>query len=647
MKTPLIFLAFANDPDAHLQLLKEESRQLFQALEELDRKEYIKVYREESAQAKDIFDGFTRYKDRVAIFHYAGHANGTHLRLESGAGDARGLAQLMGEQENLKLVFLNGCSSKGQVETLFAAGVKAVIATSVKIEDDKAMAFARQFYQAMAHRRTIGQAFSLAQAYLETHYGDRVAVNLRDFVFEDLEALTEGKDAVEFPWGLYIKAEHREEILHWKLPYYRPVSLPKEIMQGISRQFPANKYILQVLDDMGQFHPDIYHRMVEQRGEETEKVDTSAYPQLIISSFPWPIGSQIRILFVDEWREFGTQRIKQLLSTYIISSQVLYSILLSDFWEQVRQGQIPVPEDLHLQLPENKQAFLAKDWLSEMDVIYRRMMDHGAMPFVPEYELVAERWQDPENPLRKAHTYLEKLRARINDLPKADLDKLCLQVEKAVALVLKQAAFLARYRMLTVRDITVDKPRCQELVYDLDMGYLSNSDGNFLSLYQDAEKRRKSVYGNSRAIILVHDEDHLNESLDLSPFIIDRNTFVSTLQGGTSQDSTAKLYLAGWGQDNKLHYYSVDPSLFTALDEPLYQVHSDMTQADFDEGKNSGTAGQTPEDDWLDADFGDVFEEEPAPEETVEGPKVFALLQRQYDTFVADLKIPVKSKPHA
>lgn len=647
MNAPLIFLAFANDPDAHLHLLKEESRQLFQALEELDRKEYIKVYREESAGAKDIFNGFTRYKDRVAIFHYAGHANGTHLRLESGAGDARGLAQLMGEQENLKLVFLNGCSSKGQVETLFAAGVKAVIATSVKIEDDKAMAFAQQFYQALAHRRTIGQAFGLAQAYLETNYGDRVEVNLRDFVFENFEALTEGKDPVEFPWGLYVKAEHREEVLNWKLPYYRPVNLPKEIMQGISRQFTANKFILQVLDDMGQFHPDIYHRMVEQRGEETEKVDTSAYPQLIISSFPWPIGSQIRILFVDEWREFGSQRIKQLLSTYIITSQVLYYILLSDFWEQVRQEKIPVPEDLDLRLPDSKAAFMSKDWLSGMEVIYQRMSENGAIPFVPEYELVMERWRDPDNPLRKAHAYLEKLRDRIDDLPKADLDKLCLQVEKAVALVLKQAAFLARYRMLTVRDITVDKPRCQELVYDLDMGYLSNADGNFLSLYQDAEKRRKRVYGNSRAIILVHDEDHLNESLDLSPFIIDRNTFVSTLQGGSSQDSTAKLYLAGWERDGKLNYISVDPSLFTALEEPLYQVHSDMTQADFDEGKNSGSDSAVAEDDWLDADFGDAFEDEPAPEETVERPKVFALLQRQYDTFVADLSISTKSKPHA
>ena len=153
MNTPLIFFTFANDPDAHLSLLKEESRLVFRALQELDRKEYLKIHREESAQAKDIFDGFTRYKDRVAIFHYGGHANGTHLQLEKGKGDARGLATLMGEQSNLKLVFLNGCSSKGQVKALFEAGVKAVIATSVPIQDRNAVRVAEQFYQALANRR--------------------------------------------------------------------------------------------------------------------------------------------------------------------------------------------------------------------------------------------------------------------------------------------------------------------------------------------------------------------------------------------------------------------------------------------------------------------------------------------------------------
>ena len=44
------------------------------------------------------------------------------------------------------------------IKGLLEAGVPAVIATSVPIEDRKAMEFAEQFYAALANRRTIEQA---------------------------------------------------------------------------------------------------------------------------------------------------------------------------------------------------------------------------------------------------------------------------------------------------------------------------------------------------------------------------------------------------------------------------------------------------------------------------------------------------------
>ena len=648
MATPLIFLAFANDQDAHLALLKEESRLLFKAMEELDRKEYLKIYREESAQAKDIFDGFTRYKDRVAIFHYGGHANGKQLRLEEGAADAQGLATIMGEQENLKLVFLNGCSSAGQVKTLFDAGVKAVIATAVPIEDRKAVEFAQQFYEALAHRRTIGQAYSLAKAWIETRYKDSADIFYRDvYVKNFMDVLTGKVKAEKMPWGLYIQDEYKDEILNWTLPYYRPVSLPDEILAGIKRDFTANRYIIQVLDDMGKFNPYIYHKMVQQKGDQTERIDSSGYPQLLISSFPWPIGSQIRILFVKEWREFGQLRLKQLLSTYVITSQLLYYILLSDFWEQVRQQKIPVPKDLDLKLPADKSSFVNFDWLAKVSVLYDRMKQHDVAPFVPEYELLMEAWTDEESSLRKAHGLLEKLRSRMDDLPKADLDKVCLRVEQALALVLKQAAFLAHYRMLTVRNIMIDTPRTAELTYELDMGHLSNSDGNFLNLYQDAEKRRKQAYANSKSIILVHDENKIADFLDLSPFIMDRNTFVSTLQGGATKDDTALIFLAAWEDGERVYFISVDQSLYITINDSLHQVHSQMTQEDFDEGNNADD-DHFLDDDFLGADLGDEFEDDFLSEsKQEEKPKVFDLLQRQYETFVSDISIPLSPVNHA
>ena len=64
--------------------------------------------------------------------------NGIHTISERGGNQTTygsGLAKLFGMQENLKLVFLNGCSTKGQVEALQANNIPNIIATSKSVED--------------------------------------------------------------------------------------------------------------------------------------------------------------------------------------------------------------------------------------------------------------------------------------------------------------------------------------------------------------------------------------------------------------------------------------------------------------------------------------------------------------------------------
>ena len=623
--TPLIFFAFANDQDAHLGLLKEESRVLFQAMEELDRKEYIRVYREESADTKDIFNGFTRYKDRVAIFHYGGHANGSHLRLEAGVGDSRGLAALLGEQKTLKLAFLNGCSSKGQVKTLFDAGVKAVIATSVKIEDGKAVYFAQQFYEALANKRTIGQAFGLAQAYLQTHYGDSVDVSLRGIDLSDSES-QESKNA-DMPWGLYIKEEYREEVLNWKLPYYHPVGLPKEMIQYIGSSFTANLFIILVLDEMCKYNPDIYAQMMEQRGEEAVRKDSRQYPGIIIRNFPWPIGSQIRLLRLYD--KPNQERLEHLVSTYVITSQLLYYILLSDLWEHSR-GKEPKVNWPYLVM--DKAAISRFDFLAQLPELYRQVTAMG-LPYISEFELLVEAMAQADSPLNKAHQYLEQLREQLRtNPPVADMEKLCQRTEQAVSIILRQAAFLSAYRLLTVRNISISRPRFEALAYELDMGPLNAAQGIDLNLYQDKAFRRKANFADSFSVVLVANENNLDQSLNLSPFVMDKNTFVQMKKSETTEkDKLAHIFLLGWEDGKRLYYTAVEHSFFTALEKESDQVHTDMTLEDFTEGRNINAQAED--------DFGFDFGLEDSGASTMddEGPKVFQLLKDQYEMLKADL----------
>lgn len=613
--TPIIFLTFANDPDAHLALLKEESRRLYGALEELDRKEYLKLIREESAQVKDIFASFTKNKDRIAIFHYAGHAAGTQLNLEGGSGNAEGLAQLLGQQEGLQLVFLNGCSTKGQVQTLLAAGVPAVIATAVPIEDRKAMEFSQQFYEALANRRTIEQAFKMAQAYLETKFSKSVEVVMRDASWVGAAVQD---NSMDMPWGLYVQEARKTEILSWKLPFFRPVGLPQDMIQYIGSSFTANRYIVLVLDEMCKYNPDIYAQMVEKRGEETIKKDSKHFPWLVIENFPWPIGSQIRLLrFYDKP---NVERLEHLVSTYLITSQLLYYILVSDLWEQSRGT---IHDAKWPQLEQQKAAFTNFDFLGQIPALYNQITGVG-MPFIGELEMLAADLQNADSPLSKAHTFLEKMRKELQtNPPTADLDKLCLRTEQAVSIVLRAAAFLARYRLLTVRNVSINRPRFEPLAYELDMGPLNATQGTGLNLYQDQEYRRKENYSDSSSIILVSNEKHLDKSLNLSPFIIDKNTFVKVKKSETTeQDRLAHIFLMGWEEEDRLTYLAVDHSFFHALDNEDDQIHTNMTQEDFTEGRN------LKEDDFGD-DFGLDFGLD-TDTGSDDSPKVFQLLYDQY-----------------
>lgn len=229
---PVIVLAFSNDRDDYLDMINRERKNIFNALREYDDNELIQVRKQESTSVEDLFELFNLYRDQVAIFHYGGHANGTHLQLETSEGESQlanalGLAQLMGQQEQLQLVFLNGCATSNQVELLLSAGVRAVIATSVPIDDMMAAEFAQQFYNTLGEQATIKEAFENAKAFITTRYGPSREIN----IYPSREVSWEGKEQVmnkELVWGLYIN-ENSPEVLEWKLPStWDPLRSPGE-----------------------------------------------------------------------------------------------------------------------------------------------------------------------------------------------------------------------------------------------------------------------------------------------------------------------------------------------------------------------------------------------------------------------------------
>ncbi|MDX1406801.1 MAG: CHAT domain-containing protein, partial [Saprospiraceae bacterium] len=215
MTRPVIYLAFANDRDQYLQMINQERKQISRALQAHTKEGRIQLVTEASSTIEDIFQEFHTHDHEVAIFHYGGHATGTHLVLEAADGSSAsaqstGLASLLGSQKQLKLVFLNGCATKAQVEELINKGVRAVIATSVKIDDSMATEFAEQFYKALANHSTIRESFDRASAFIKSKYA---SAQIGTFGGSQLvEWMARPSD--ELAWGLYVR-NPADDVLDW------------------------------------------------------------------------------------------------------------------------------------------------------------------------------------------------------------------------------------------------------------------------------------------------------------------------------------------------------------------------------------------------------------------------------------------------
>jgi hypothetical protein len=203
----VILLAFANDwvdDKRHLRSLLEESKAIDKALAPLVETGAIVLPAPiHNATVDDVIGAFRdrRYRDRIRIFHFAGHASGSMLLFEDQAGrpssaHAAGLAGYLGKQRGLMLVFLNGCSTGPQVRRLREAGVHAVVATTSTIQDAVAAEFAAAFYAELA-TRSLREAYETAVQAVRLRSGD----DPRAVTRESRDAVpVDGGEAPQWPW---------------------------------------------------------------------------------------------------------------------------------------------------------------------------------------------------------------------------------------------------------------------------------------------------------------------------------------------------------------------------------------------------------------------------------------------------------------
>lgn len=220
-KPPVILLTFANDRlDGHqyLRNLPLELKAIRKALEGVVEAGLCEIVERTNATLEEIVDLFQNkaYRDRIALFHFGGHAGSYKLLLESVEGStvpikSEGFNHFLGSCSSLKLVFLNACSTEFQAKELNRLGVPLVIGTSQAIRDQIACQLATRFYKGL------GEGISLEQAWLDAQ--NEIIAKTGTANFRGLYSRQNQRVPDQLPWILHKKLGI-SNTMNWNLPEF-------------------------------------------------------------------------------------------------------------------------------------------------------------------------------------------------------------------------------------------------------------------------------------------------------------------------------------------------------------------------------------------------------------------------------------------
>lgn len=209
MDLPVFLMGFANDRKGqYLRGIAEEQDAIRDALS--SRKHLCELVPISDLSLDKLLDKINEHPPTV--FHYGGHADGDHLLFGTNqASNAESLAKLLTTFSGVELVFLNGCATRDQAILFHQQGVRHVIVTNQKINDDTAVEFAFRFYQALAKGTDVVESYDYAKNALLAGM-KKTKVSKNGFLF------TRGVEETAnlIPWELF--SDENRPPWKWKEP---------------------------------------------------------------------------------------------------------------------------------------------------------------------------------------------------------------------------------------------------------------------------------------------------------------------------------------------------------------------------------------------------------------------------------------------
>ncbi len=256
--------------------------------------------------------------------------------------------------------------------------------------------------------------------------------------------------------------------------------------------------------------------IVDEDEDEDDEVDYRILGDLIIKNFPWPIGVELRRLFSGSMRQLDRLRLDQIFKTIERTMQFVSFVMISQLWKDSAKGSIKVQENFSKDF-ENRFAVLSLGNFTWMIRAIGKMYEEQKVEwfmnemnenFDKKFFAALDFWVPERNEI--GHYQI--------NLTQEEIEKRCVEYEEKLTYILQTISFVAKYKLISVREIKVIKPKNQEATFHHVIDLLNSSDSDF-----KGKEINETSYSESQSVLLMKTIKSIDEYLNLSPLVIDTN----------------------------------------------------------------------------------------------------------------------------
>jgi hypothetical protein len=274
--------------------------------------------------------------------------------------------------------------------------------------------------------------------------------------------------------------------------------------------------ILQVFNEMLKVKPGLQKMLVTEDEEETEKLDPRILGDIVIRNFPWPIGVELRRLFSASMRQPDRMRLDQIFKTIERVMQFMSFVMIAQLWKEKVIKKIEVPDSFSREF-QSRMLVLSMgnySWLiRSIGNLYQQNKIQWFMPemganFDGKFYAALDFWVPERNEI--GHYQI--------NLTQEEIERRCVEYEEKLTLILQKISFLAKYKLVSIRDIKVIHPRNYPARFNHTIDLLNSSDSDF-----KVQELIDPVYAESNSVLIMKTIKVIEEYLNLSPLVIDTN----------------------------------------------------------------------------------------------------------------------------